>query len=102
MSTTTRPRPEALIRPDWVSKSLAGLLLGAAIAIGVSGLLTLALTATEVPPSLRNQLAMWSAMPVWMTVLGGCFLFRSGLRAWLWLGGASALFWGAFFLFRSL
>ncbi len=100
MSTATHT-PQS-IRPDWISKTFAGVALGMALSVGASGLLVLALTAAGVPSSLRNQLAMWSVMPVWMTVLGGCFLFRSGLRAWLWLGGATALVWGAFLFLRML
>ncbi|MFB1484932.1 hypothetical protein [Corallococcus sp. RDP092CA] len=87
------------LRPDWLSKSLAGVLLGLALAFGVSALLSLALT--PLAPSSRNQLVMWSVVPVWMGVLGGCFLFRTGLRAWLWLGGTAALFWGVFLFLRQ-
>ena len=34
-----RPRKPAPIRPDWISKTLAGLLLGPGLAISASGLL---------------------------------------------------------------
>lgn len=88
------------IQPDWLSKSIAGLLLGLLLALGLSGLLSLALS--PLVSTARTQLVMWSVMPTWMAVLGGCFLFRTGARAWLWLGSATALAWGAFLALRTL
>jgi hypothetical protein len=40
---------------------------------------------------------MWSISPVWCIVLSLCFLFRSGLRAWIVLGFANAVVWAALF-----
>lgn len=81
------------IRRDWLSKTLAGFVLGAVLALGCSGLF-LQFNA-DMPLSVRGQLAMWMVPPVWLGVLGGVFFFASGLRAWLWLGGAGALVLGA-------
>lgn len=80
-------KPLAL-RNDWLSKSLAGVLLGFAL-----GLLTgnyVALLGAGLAPPVRAQLAMWSVAPVWLGVMGGVFLFRSGARAWAWLSGVLA------------
>lgn len=43
---------------------------------------------------------MWLVTPIWLTVLSLVFLFASGRRAWLWLGGANALVFGALALLR--
>lgn len=86
------------IRRDWVSKSLAGFLLGAVLAFAASALFN-ALSA-DLPMSVRGQLAMWLVPPVWLGVLGGVYFFASGLRAWLWLGGASALLLGLLLALR--
>lgn len=80
------------IRRDWVSKSLAGLLLGALLAFGFSSLFS-TLNA-GMPLAVRGQLAMWMVPPVWLAVAGGVYFFASGLRAWLWLGGTSAVVLG--------
>lgn len=101
MNTRTRAAP---IRRDWLSKSLALVLLGLALALGVSGLFDLA--ASAMPLDARGQLAMWLVPPVWFTVLGFGYLFGSGLRAWLWLGAANVLvlgIWGAlrFFIMQG-
>ncbi len=78
-------------RRDWVSKTLAGALLGLALAFAFSGLLSQALQPMALPT--RGQLVMWSVAPVWLGVWGGVYFFSSGLRAWLWLGAATLLTW---------
>jgi hypothetical protein len=73
-----------MIRRDWVSKTLAGTLLGLSLAFACSAVF--AHLAAGLAPPLRAQLAMWMVIPVWLTVLSCVYLFRSGKRAWLWLG----------------
>lgn len=79
--------------PDWLSKTLAGALLGFTLAIGCAGLFNG--LAGDMPLSVRGQLAMWLTAPVWMGVLSGVYFFRNGKRAWAWLGGANLLVFGA-------
>jgi len=91
MSTKAAP-----IRRDWLSKTIAGTVLGFTLALGASGLFDLASAA--LPLGVRAQLAMWLVPPVWLGVLSFCYLFGSGARAWLWLGAANLLafgLWGA-------
>jgi hypothetical protein len=88
--STTGP---ATIRRDWLSKTLAGALLGFSLALGCSGLF--ARLASGMVMALKAQLTMWMVMPIWLGVLSGCFLFRSGKRAWLWLGVANLVVFGA-------
>lgn len=88
----------ATIRRDWLAKSTAGVLLGFTLALTCSGLLAHALAG--IAPSARAQLVMWSIAPVWLVVMSACFFFRSGVRAWLWLGGANLLAVGALLLLR--
>lgn len=90
-SSSAPKAPE--IRRDWLAKSLAGSLLGLTLAFALSGLLPV--LASGVAPAARAQLMMWLVAPVWLGVLASCFFFRSGLRAWLWLGGANLLAWAA-------
>lgn len=77
------------IRRDWLSKTLAGTLLGLTLALGCSGLFVL--LAQDMRPSPRAQLAMWLFIPVWLASMSGCYAFRSGARAWAWLGLANAV-----------
>lgn len=88
-----RPRP---IRPDWVSKTLAGLLLGFSLAVIAAGLLMTMLEGMPLPVS--GQLAMWLVPPLWLGVLSFVYFFSSGLRAWAWLSGANAVMLGVWYL----
>lgn len=78
------------LRRDIVSKSLAGLVLGFALALALVGLFA-RLGPQGLAGGNKYQLVMWMIAPIWLSVLAFVFLFRSGLRAWLWLGGASLL-----------
>lgn len=88
MSTT---KPKA-IAPDWLSKTLAGMLLGFTLAIGCAGLFSW--LASDMALSIQGQLAMWMTAPIWMGILSGVYFFRSGIRAWAWLAGANLLVFG--------
>lgn len=76
-------------RNDWLAKTLAGVLAGLVIALEASALF--AALPHGLPPPLMAQLTMWLVMPIWLSVLAGCFAFRNGVRAWLWLGGAAVV-----------
>lgn len=82
----TRAEP---IRRDWLAKTLAGVLLGFSFAMLCSGLLLAAMS--SLPPGVRAQYAMWIVVPIWFAVLAACYAVRSGLRVWLWLGGANLI-----------
>lgn len=92
---TSKPPP---IQRDWVSKTLAGALLGFTLGLGVSGLF--AWLTPDMGLSIRGQLAMWMVPPIWLLTFGFVYFFASGKRAWLWLGGANALVFGALALTR--
>lgn len=94
-SRRAKPAP---IRPDWFSKTLGGLLLGLALALAASALYS-DMTAS-MPLPTRGQLVMWMVPPIWMGVFSGVYFFTSGLRAWLWLGGANVLAWGVLLAMR--
>jgi len=76
-----------MIQRDWLSKTLAGTLLGLTFAFACSAVF--AHFAASLAPPIRAQLAMWMVIPIWLCVLSCVYLFRSGKRAWLWLGFAN-------------
>lgn len=86
---TTKP---GAIQRDWVSKTFAGVLLGLFLAFLCSAIF--ARLAGGLPPPVKVQLTMWMVTPIWLTVLGSCYLFENGKRAWLWLGAANLLLGG--------
>lgn len=93
----SKPTP---IRRDWLSKTLAGLLLGFIFALGCSGLFTLLTPGIQM--SAKAQLAMWLVIPVWLGILSCCFFFRSGKRAWACLGVANVLVFSVLAAARTL
>lgn len=95
---TAQRRKPAPIRPDWVSKTLAGLLLGLSLALICSGLLATLLTGMPLPVS--GQLLMWLVPPIWLGVWSGVYFFASGWRAWVWLSGVNLLALGIWWLVK--
>ncbi|MFT3964561.1 MAG: hypothetical protein QM690_01605 [Sphingobium sp.] len=85
---------------DWFGKASAAVVLGFT--------LTLALTCTfgaifakgDAYFSPQGQVAMWLVSPVWCSILSFCFLFRSGARAWGWLGVANIFAWALYAVAR--
>jgi hypothetical protein len=87
------------IRRDWVSKTSAGAILGFTLAIALAGLLAW-LTPGGLAAPNKFQIVMWFVAPIWLTTLSLCFLFFSGMRAWLWLGGANLIAYAGVFACR--
>lgn len=82
--------PSSDLTRHWFAKGLAGLVLGLVIGLGVSGLIAWAGPGGTDAPG-KYMVVMWAVVPVWMLVLTFCFLFKSGWRAWVWLGGVALL-----------
>lgn len=87
------------IRRDWVSKTSAGAILGLSLAIALAGLFAW-LSPGGLETTNKFQLVMWLVAPIWLTTLSLCFLFASGKRAWLWLGGANLMAYASLFACR--
>ena len=75
----------------WLGKASAGLLLGLALALALSALFAIIGPDGLHGGSGKLQFTMWMVSPIWVLILGFCFLFRSGWAAWGWLGLANAL-----------
>ena len=82
---------------NWLGKASAGLILGFALALSLSGLWAWLGPGGLMHSSAKTQFNMWLMSPIWALVLSFCFLFRSGWRAWFWLGLASAISFGLLF-----
>lgn len=87
---------------DWFGKATAGLVCGFALAIALTGLFAWFGPGGLFGSSAKTQVNMWLVAPIWVAVLGGCFVFRSGWRAWGWLLLANALCFGWLFAGRAL
>jgi len=97
---TSAETKRAPIRPDWWSKTFAGAVLGATLALALAGVFAWAGPGGIGAPD-KSQFVMWLIAPIWMTVFGFVWLFRTGTLALVWLGGANLLAWGLLFLVRG-
>lgn len=78
------------IRPDWISKSLAGCIAGFGVAVGLVGLLAWFGPGGISAPD-KVQVMMWLVPPLWLLIFSLSYLFSSGRQAWLWLGGTTLM-----------
>lgn len=78
----------ASIERDWLTKTLAGTVGGFGLGIAASALLACLSPGGLAMPN-KFQVAMWLVPPVWIPVIAGSFMFRSGVRACVWLGAAN-------------
>ena len=90
MKTLQPPKERNTLSRDWLSKTLVGVIGGFGLAIAASGLLA-CLTPGALDVQNKFQVAMWLVPPVWIGVMSASFMFRTGLRAWVWLGGANLI-----------
>lgn len=87
------------IQRDWLSKSLAGCVLGFSLALALCGLVSRLMPGLD---SAEAQLLLWLLPLPWLAVLGTVFLFRNGRQAWLWLSMTNAAMWSLLLISKSL
>ena len=83
------------VRPDWITKTFAGAVLG----LGLSYALV-ALFAWYGPGGIdapnKVQFNMWAIAPLWLLFFSLVYLFATGWRALMWYGWANVLLWSFF------
>jgi len=84
----------------WFGKTMAGAVLGFGLALALSGLFAWLGPDGIAGGGGKVQFTMWLMAPVWALVLSFVYLFRDSLRAWLWLGAANVLAFGALWCVR--
>ncbi|ASF15962.1 hypothetical protein ACE02Y_05580 [Shewanella xiamenensis] len=68
------------LQPDWWTKSLAGLILGFTLALGLVGLFAW-FGPGGIDADTKVQFNMWLITPIWLLILSFSFMFKTGLRA---------------------
>ncbi len=91
---------QMLTSRGWFGKASAATVLGFTLAIALTASFGAIFSEGDGYFTAQGQLAMWLVSPIWCTVLGFCFFFRTGLRAWLWLGLGNVLAWAGYAVVR--
>ncbi len=86
----------------WFGKASAATLLGFTLAIALTCTFSALFSEGDGFVTAQGQIAMWLVSPIWCTILGLCFLFRSGARAWGWLALANLVAWALYVAARLL
>ena len=81
---------------DWFGKTSAAVILGFMLTLALTCTFVTIFTKGDAYFSPQGQIAMWLVSPIWCLILGLCFLFRSGARAWGWLAAANVLAWALY------
>lgn len=81
---------------------MAGLILGLTLSLSLVGIVGLLCHTNGDPRSVASQFLMWLVVPVWTGIMGACFMFRTGLRAWGFLGGVNVLGWTVYAVLRVM
>lgn len=82
----------------WFGKASAGALLGFVLCIGISGIVLRYGFGDIAMFSIQGQFLMWMLSPLWLCLISLCFLFPSGVAAWLCLGAVNGLVWALVFI----
>lgn len=87
---------------DWFGKASAATILGFTLTLALTCTFGWLFSTGDSYFSAQGQVAMWLASPVWCAILGLCFLFRSGARAWGWLALANVAAWALYAAIRLI
>ncbi|MGB3268631.1 MAG: hypothetical protein WBA65_01610 [Rhodanobacter sp.] len=79
------------------ARYLTAAVLGLPLSVGLIGLVALAWPGDQRVTTLPGVMM---AFPVWIGVMALAFAFRSALRAWLWLGGATLACFGLLYALK--
>lgn len=87
------------LQPDWWTKSLAGLILGFTLALGLVGLFAW-FGPGGIDADTKVQFNMWLITPIWLLILSFSFMFKTGLRTIGYLGLFNVLTYIVLYTFR--
>lgn len=82
-----------------LAKALAAALLGLPLTVAVIGLITLHWPGR---PDIITLPWLLMSFPLWIGIMSLVFAARSGLRAWMWMGGATVLGYGLLYVLKML
>jgi hypothetical protein len=89
------------IQRDWLLKTLAGVVGGYLLALGLSGLFAW-WGPGGIEAASKVQFNMWLIAPIWLAVMSLVYLIRSGWLALVWLLALDLIVYGLLYLARTI
>jgi len=89
------------IQPHWWLKTVAGVLLGFTLAYAFVAIFAWFGPGGITAP-VKVQFNMWMISPIWLMVLSFSYLFKTGLKAVVYLTFANVIAYSVFFAMRWL
>jgi hypothetical protein len=89
------------IQPHWWTKTFAGAVLGLTLAYAIVVIFAW-YGPGGIDAPVKVQFNMWLITPIWLTVLSLTYLFKTGVKAMLYLAVINLLFYSLFFTLRWL
>ena len=87
------------IQPHWWLKTSAGLILGLTLSYALIGIFAW-YGPGGIDAAVKVQFNMWMISPIWLTILTFSYLFKTGLKAIIYLGSANIISYAIFFFLR--
>lgn len=87
------------IQPHWWLKTFAGLTLGLTLSFALIGMFAW-YGPGGIDAPVKVQFNMWMISPIWLIILTFSYLFKTGLKAFIYLGSANIMLYSLYFLLR--
>ena len=89
------------IQPHWWSKTVAGAVLGLALAYALV-IIFAWYGPGGIDAPIKVQFNMWIISPIWLLIFSLTYLFKTGIKAFMYLGATNLVFYSLFFILRGL
>lgn len=89
------------IQPHWWSKTFAGIILGLTLTYAIVSIFAWYGPGGIEAPS-KVQFNMWLITPIWLSIFSLTYLFKTGIKAIVYLSSANILFYSIFLTLRWL
>lgn len=97
----TRLTAEQKIQPHWVVKTCAGLVLGLSLSYAIVAIYAW-FGFGGINAHTKVQFNMWMIPPIWLVVFSLVYLFKTGIKAVVYLSAANLFFYSVFIIMRWL
>lgn len=95
----SRLTAEQKIQPHWWLKTFSGAILGLTLSYAFIAIFAW-FGPGGIDATAKVQFNMWMIPPIWLLVLSLCYLFKTGVKAFVYLLSANIVVYSLFFILR--